>query len=100
MQLHTNKEVIYPQTLSLLKQLQADSRLDSFFLVGVIALALQIGHRLSVDLDFFSEKPFETAPLIEYLSKNHDLNLSAQSKNTVLGFIASIKVDFMPILMH
>lgn len=33
------------------------SRVKSFYLVGGTALALQIGHRLSVDFDFFSEEP-------------------------------------------
>lgn len=34
--------------------------LNSFYLVGGTALALQIGHRKSDDLDFFSEKSFDT----------------------------------------
>lgn len=34
-----------------------------FYLVGGSALALQIGHRLSVDLDFFSEHEFTPALL-------------------------------------
>ena len=31
-------------------------RFESFYLVGGTALALQIGHRLSIDFDLFSEK--------------------------------------------
>ncbi len=32
------------------------SRFENFYLAGGTALALQIGHRISVDFDFFSEK--------------------------------------------
>lgn len=40
----------FPKTLELLKQLMLLPILDSFFLVGGIALALQLGHRKSIDL--------------------------------------------------
>ncbi len=43
------------QTLSLLKMLQAIPELADTRLVGGTALALQLGHRISVDLDFFEK---------------------------------------------
>ena len=46
---------IEPQTLSLLKQLQALPGLADTRLVGGTALALQLGHRISVDLDMFGK---------------------------------------------
>lgn len=46
---------IDPDTLSLLKQLQALPVLAETRLVGGTALALQLGHRISVDLDFFGK---------------------------------------------
>lgn len=49
--LHT--ESIEPSTLSLLKRLQALDFLRGTRLVGGTALALQFGHRRSVDLDLF-----------------------------------------------
>jgi predicted nucleotidyltransferase component of viral defense system len=42
------------QTLALLKALQRLPELKDYRLVGGTALALQLGHRRSVDLDFFS----------------------------------------------
>lgn len=44
---------VYPTTLELLKRLMAFEPLNQFNLVGGTALALQFGHRISVDLDFF-----------------------------------------------
>ena len=56
---------IRPETLGLLKKLMSLTELEGFSLAGGTALALQIGHRLSVDLDFFSDVTFHTAELID-----------------------------------
>lgn len=48
-------EAIESQTLSLLKQLQTLPVLADTRLVGGTALALQLGHRISVDLDIFGK---------------------------------------------
>lgn len=42
---------IEPRTLELLKRLMAFPPIEPFFLVGGTALALQLGHRVSIDLD-------------------------------------------------
>jgi hypothetical protein len=49
--LHTS--TVNESTLSLLKKLQAIPFFGEMRLVGGTALALQLGHRNSVDLDFF-----------------------------------------------
>ena len=46
-------ETVHPDTLGLLKRIQALPILSETRLVGGTALALQLGHRRSVDLDFF-----------------------------------------------
>lgn len=46
-------QAVEPATLALLKRLQASPFLSGTRLVGGTALALQIGHRRSVDLDLF-----------------------------------------------
>lgn len=48
-------ETVSSDTLGLLKRLQALPVLSRTRLVGGTALALQLGHRRSVDLDFFGE---------------------------------------------
>ena len=47
-------ETIAPATRKLLNRLMSDNRLHDFVLVGGTSLALQLGHRLSVDLDLFT----------------------------------------------
>ncbi|MEM7371914.1 MAG: nucleotidyl transferase AbiEii/AbiGii toxin family protein [Bacteroidota bacterium] len=55
---------VYPETLELLKELMQVPSLQNFQLVGGTALALQLGHRISVDLDLFSEKEFEKEAIL------------------------------------
>ncbi|MDF2431199.1 MAG: hypothetical protein JWP44_830 [Mucilaginibacter sp.] len=50
-----HKETVTAGTLELLNSLMLDENLNDFFLVGGTALSLQIGHRISIDLDLFSQ---------------------------------------------
>ncbi len=93
--LHKAPSTILPETLTILETLQRDPFLDDFFLVGGTALALQIGHRQSIDLDFFTLKPFENQELGDYLIQAYDFNIDYISKNTIKGFIQNVKVDFL-----
>ena len=43
-------------TMDILNQVASQPCLENFRLVGGTSLALQIGHRLSYDLDLFSER--------------------------------------------
>lgn len=48
-------ETVEPRTLELLKSLMQEAAFNDMRLVGGTALALQYGHRQSVDLDFFGD---------------------------------------------
>lgn len=93
--LHTDPKIIRKETFQLLKKLQKDSFLDQFFLVGGTSLALQMGHRHSIDLDLFSTKPFDQKKALAYLDQHYSFEMSAVEDNTILGFIENIKVDFI-----
>jgi len=47
--------VVSPQLLSILKTLMASHAFDAFRLVGGTALSLYRGHRISVDIDLFTD---------------------------------------------
>lgn len=64
--LHT--ETVEPRTLELLKKLMGSKLLEEFDLAGGTALALQIGHRVSVDLDFFGNQVIDSNLLLEEFS--------------------------------
>jgi len=87
------KNTLETSTLELLKKLQATEELKNFQLAGGTSLALQIGHRKSIDLDLFSEKDFETNYLLEFLEQNFNFKLDFSAKNTLKGSIENIKID-------
>jgi len=90
-----HKEAVDPDTLELLKALQEKEYLKGFCLVGGTALALQIGHRTSVDIDLFSDFEFDAGQLLENLSSDFDFRLFYSAKNTLKGSIGEIKVDIL-----
>lgn len=71
---------------------------DKFYLAGGTGLALQLGHRDSIDFDFFKEGDFDTVLLIEKISlifASHKLTITQQEKNTVSCLIDdSIQLSF------
>ena len=89
------KKTVETRTLELLVLLMKDETLDGFFLVGGTALALQIGHRKSIDLDLFSLSSFDTASHLEYLSENYHFEVEFQAKNTLKGTIDGLKIDML-----
>jgi hypothetical protein len=58
-------ETVFPATWELLKNLMALEELSEFNLAGGTSLSLQIGHRFSVDLDFFGTRPFDAQEILD-----------------------------------
>lgn len=73
----------------------AKPALSGFYLAGGTSLALQIGHRVSVDLDLFGRRPFETQEILDELSDLAPLSLMSQSKNILILDVQGVKVDFV-----
>ncbi len=71
---------VYPKTLELLKKLMQYDSLQNFFLVGGTSLALQLGHRISVDLDLFIDTDFDTADILHELSNDLEYNVILQKE--------------------
>ncbi|MBL0128037.1 MAG: nucleotidyl transferase AbiEii/AbiGii toxin family protein [Flavobacteriales bacterium] len=74
-------------------------RSEGFHLAGGTALALQIGHRDSVDFDFFTPDPFETGKLFDILSDTFTGMplVKVQDERNTLSVVAgeSIKLSCM-----
>jgi predicted nucleotidyltransferase component of viral defense system len=70
---------------------------ENFALAGGTALALQLGHRHSIDLDIFSPTKFNIKDLENILVSNSNITFeSISSNNTMLfGYTNSIKTDFV-----
>jgi len=72
--------------------------LQGFSLVGGTALSLLYGHRMSVDLDLFSNKPFENPTVIAALEKKFKASFVNRSTNPrfgIFGFIDDVKIDII-----
>jgi hypothetical protein len=69
--------------------------LSGFNLAGGTALALQIGHRKSVDLDFFGASPIDKDEIVTLLESVGNLHILQHSRNILIFNINGIKVDFV-----
>ncbi len=86
---------IAPHTLELLKHLMAAPLLDNCRLVGGTSLALQYGHRSSVDLDLFGDIPEEDFVFIDILEQFGKVQGQKTTKLIKSFVIDGIKVDFV-----
>ncbi len=85
-----------PETvLNLLHTLMRDERLDQFYLVDGTSLALRIGHRMSVDVDLFTNEDFDEDSIGELLQQRYSATSIEKEKNTVRGSILNINVDLI-----
>jgi hypothetical protein len=90
-----HKETVTKNTLDLIRKFMRDEQLAQFQLVGGTALALRIGHRLSIDIDLFTDKPFQAWKLLKHLEKKHEVELNQIGDNMILCMINNIKVDMI-----
>lgn len=91
-------ETVESRTFSLLKKLFAVPELNDFRLVGGTALSLLYGHRVSVDLDLFSYKPFDNTLVITGLERSFGpsfVNRSTNPRFGIFGFIDNVKIDLV-----
>ncbi len=82
-------------TLELLKKIMEKPAFNGYYLAGGTSLALQIGHRISVDLDFFGNQPFEPLEILDELTDCAPVSILSQSKNILVLNVQGVKVDFV-----
>jgi len=68
---------------------------SDFNLVGGTSLALQMGHRNSIDIDLFGDSEINPELFIEILTSFGDVTVTQRSKNILITKINDIKVDFV-----
>jgi len=92
-----HQETVEPATLELLNQLFSKDYLSGFALAGGTALALQLGHRISIDLDFFSYHSFNANELTKRISSDFrlDKEFIEIEENTLNCIINNIRVQFL-----
>jgi len=60
------EEILSPEAINIIESLSP--HLDTFYLAGGTGLALQLGHRRSDDLDFFSDRTFNPDSILARIS--------------------------------
>jgi len=89
-------ETISSQMLSLLRRLSVEPLLSGTRLVGGTALALQYGHRTSVDLDFFGVEARVGALELQALFRHYEqFEITEESEHIHIYLVDGIKVDFV-----
>ncbi len=88
-------QTVVPDLLELLKKIMDEPLFKNFNLVGGTSLALQIGHRNSIDIDLFGNSEINSDLFIEKLSKFGELKVVQSTKNILITKINEVKVDFV-----
>lgn len=88
-------KTVESNTLELLKKLTQEPFLAKTRLVGGTALALQYGHRMSIDLDFFGIIEEDSIAIKEVLSNIGKTSVFKETTNIKIYTVNGIKVDFV-----
>jgi hypothetical protein len=88
-------KTLSPVALDLVRALCSHPAMQSFALAGGTSLALRFGHRISVDLDFFTHERFDNEALTAALKRDFPLDERRRGPSGVTGFVTGVKVDLV-----
>jgi len=93
-------DVMPKKTIKVFKYLSRQKWLDNsgWYLAGGTALALQVGYRQSVDLDFFTESKsgkIDNTKILEYLKSSGEWFTDVDSEGTIYGELQKAKISFI-----
>lgn len=83
------------KTRSVFKLLSKVAIIKNFYLAGGTALALQFGHRESIDLDFFCLSNFSNEDIKKKLKKVGQIKVVSEDTGTLHVNINNVKVSFL-----
>lgn len=88
-------ETIEPKTLDLLKKIQSNRYFSETRLVGGTALALQIGHRTSIDLDIFGQTELDPMEINQELKSYGSVITRSATSKIQRYMVCNIQLDFV-----
>ncbi len=88
-------QTVVPHTLELLTELMDVPLFSEMRLVGGTALALQYGHRQSVDLDFFGKLSADVSEIHDVLVNIGSHTIYTNTQNIKIFEVNGVKVDFV-----
>ncbi|MFH1890914.1 MAG: nucleotidyl transferase AbiEii/AbiGii toxin family protein [Candidatus Kuenenbacteria bacterium] len=89
------KKSLAPATRLVLELLKNTKIASGFYMAGGTALALQLGHRQSIDLDFFSRKKFLCNILKRELEKLGKVKVKSEDVDTLHIDLSAVAVSFL-----
>ncbi len=90
--LHIN--ILPEQQAALFEFLSGQAWIEPFYLAGGTCLALHIGHRQSIDFDFFTQEDFRTRSIIRKLQDTGNFELFSEAENTINGLLNEVRISF------
>ncbi len=88
-------KTVNTKTLELLSKIQSVDIFKNLRLVGGTSLALQIGHRESIDLDFFGVLNIDKFEILTALNNIGNVKIIQSTKNINIFSVNGIKVDIV-----
>jgi hypothetical protein len=91
------KESVRESLWNLLKELQDSKIFSDYFLVGGTALTLQLGHRISDDIDLFTRSDINKEEILNFFNENYKGKFQIINiQNIILQILVNdIKVDLV-----
>src|SRR3989344_5472467 len=87
------EDILLLPTRELLQRLEPENFPPSTYLGGGTAIALQIGHRKSQDLDFFTPTNFIEDQWQQELEKRLDFKTIQKDKRSLIGSVGKVKLS-------
>ena len=88
-------QTVEPHTLELLKKLMTEPLLTGMRLVGGTSLALQYGHRNSIDLDFFGTLDEDLLSIRDSLERIGHVSVLKETRTIRIYDLDHVKIDFV-----
>ncbi|PKQ29523.1 MAG: hypothetical protein CVT60_04930 [Actinobacteria bacterium HGW-Actinobacteria-10] len=88
-----HEAVLAPDTARVFRCLGSQSALGSFYLAGGTGAALQMGHRISEDLDLFTERPWSWSAASAALTTCGEVVVDRQEEGTFVGSVGGVRVS-------
>lgn len=88
-----HEEVLTPETAAVFARLGRQAEMGAFYLAGGTGAALQLGHRLSADLDLFSERRWSWERVAPALSACGPVEVDRQEDGTFVGSVDGVRVS-------
>lgn len=89
-----HQEVVSQETMNVWRKIAVSGLAENFYLAGGTALAIRLGHRRSIDLDFFSDKDWTSDEIKGELAGLGKFEVVSETTGTLHGLLDSVRLSF------